>query len=558
MPVTVRGTLSERKSLLVRYTHALITFLLVTLAPCGFAADAGADAQSAHAPEQSKSAPVAPKPEERRFNIWEWRVEGNTLLDKVQIERTVYPFLGPSRSLQDVENARQALETVYRDAGYPTVIVDIPEQDVSEGIVKLQVIQGTVARVRVTGSHYFALGRIRAGVPALAEGEVPNLPALQEQLKAVNQAAPDRSVTPIFRPGPTPGTVEAELRVKDELPLHADFELNDRYSKDTSKLRASVTLRYANLWQREHSASIMYQTSPQDTKDVEVYAGTYVMPLAPGEVLAAYLVNSKSDVATAGNLSVIGDGTIVGTRLVKSLAPVGDYFHSAIFGFDYKDFKEDVLPQAGTGTKTPIDYVNFVLQYRATLAREGSKLTGGLGANFGVRGLGNSVGEFENKRYGAKPNYFYVTAFGDYTRDVAHGIQLYAALDGQLADSPLVSNEQFSAGGAESVRGYYESQVLGDDGITGNLEVRTPSFADAIPHVSELRFLVFADGSWARIRKPLPSQTSHFDLYGTGLGFRLKGDQGLAATLDWAWALATEDDVHKGDSRVHFSLHYGF
>lgn len=492
------------------------------------------------------------------FDIWELQVEGNTLLERVLIERTVYPFLGSAKTIDDVEAARQVLETFYRDSGYATVVVDIPEQDVAEGIVRLKVIEGKVERVRVAGSRYFSLGRITEGVPALAQGQVPNVPALQEQLKELNQASPDRTVTPIFRPGRTPGTVEVELRVKDELPIHGDVELNDRNSRDTTKLRASATLRYANLWQREHSASLMYQTAPENTDDVQVAAVTYVWPLGNGKVFAAYAVDSKSNVASAGDLSVIGNGNIYGTRYIKTLAGPDNYFHSATFGLDYKDFEEDIAPLDGPGFNTPISYLNFMTQYRGTLISQSSKLTAGLSANFGLRGLGNTEEEFENKRFKAKPNYIYFGAFGEYTRDFSNGIQAIATLDGQIADSPLVSNEQYGAGGAESVRGYYESQSLGDNGVIANVELRSPSYAEHVPHLRDLRFLVFADAAKLVVREALPGQVDGYELYSTGVGFRMEADKGFDASFDWAWPLRDATDVDKGDPRAHFRLHYGF
>lgn len=518
----------------------------------------GADESAAEGAAQQ--APAATQPaKQHRFDIWEIQVEGSTLLDRVLIERTVYPFLGPAKSIDDVEAARQSLEVFYRDSGYATVVVDIPEQDVSQGIVKLNVIEGKVDRVRVAGSRYFSLGRIVEAVPALVPGQVPNVPALQEQLKELNLASADRSVTPVFRPGRTPGTVEVELRVKDELPLHGDVELNDRYSRDTTRLRAAASLRYANLWQREHSASLMFQTAPENTDDVQVLAGTYVIPLGAGNVLAAYLVDSKSNVATAGDLAVLGNGNILGARYIRTLDTAGGYFHTATFGLDYKNFEEDVVLLDGPGFNTPIDYVNFLSQYRGIWnSGTGTKLTGGLSANFGLRGLGNTEDEFENKRFQARPNYIYAGAFGEVRRDFTNGIQLQAVVDGQLADSPLVSNEQYGIGGAESVRGYYESQALGDDGVIASIELRSPSYAKQIPQLRELRLLTFADAGKLRVQQALPGQVDSYELYSAGLGFRLQADKGFDASFDWAWPLRDAADVEQGDSRGHFRLHYGF
>ena len=491
------------------------------------------------------------------FHVWEIRVEGNTLLERVEVERTVYPHLGPDRTIEDVERAQRALERLYRDSGYPTVLVNIPEQDASDGVVTLEVVQGRVDRLRISGSRYFSLGRIRAGVPALAEGKVPYFPQVQEELGRLNRASSDRRITPIFRPGRTPGAVEVELKVKDRLPLHASLEINDRASRDTSRLRASASLRYANLWQRHHSLALQAQVAPRDTDDSRVLSGTYVMPLDGGDLLALYGVRSESDVATAGDIAVIGNGTILGARYVIPLAPGDDYFHSLVLGVDHKDFDESVELLGGDTLNTPIDYRSFMTKYQGTVLAEGAEGAFNVGASFGVRGLGNTEAEFENKRFKARPNYFHLNAGAEYTRDLASGHQAFVAADLQLAGGPLVSNEQFSLGGLDSVRGYYESQLLGDDGLDVTLELRSPSLASLFSaYLRGLRFFAFADGGIVRTHEPLPGQERHQELFGTGLGLRLSGPGGLSAEFNWAWPLEPVDDIDRWDGRGHFRIEY--
>ncbi|MEO5573643.1 MAG: POTRA domain-containing protein [Gammaproteobacteria bacterium] len=157
---------------------------------------------------------------ENRFDVMEFQVEGNSVLPAVTIEKAVYPFLGESKNIDDVEKARSTLEKSYHDAGYLTVLVDIPEQKVDSGIVRLSIIEGSIDRLHVSGSRYFSLGYIKSRVPSLAEGGVPNFPKMQKELAALNRN-PDRHITPVLKAGRTPGTVEAGLKVEDELPLHA-------------------------------------------------------------------------------------------------------------------------------------------------------------------------------------------------------------------------------------------------------------------------------------------------------------------------------------------------
>ena len=70
---------------------------------------APASAPAAPAPATS-TAPAGSSPAPRPFFIQEYRVTGSKLLTPAEIGETVYPFLGPGRTVDDVEGARAALE----------------------------------------------------------------------------------------------------------------------------------------------------------------------------------------------------------------------------------------------------------------------------------------------------------------------------------------------------------------------------------------------------------------------------------------------------------------
>lgn len=116
------------------------------------------------AAQQQTSAVAAVPADEPRFDIFEFQVDGNTVLDAEIIERVVYPFLGERRSFQDVEKAQLALQQAYRDRGFGTVTVDLPEQRADTGVIRLQVWEGRIVRTRVTGSRYYSQGYILARV----------------------------------------------------------------------------------------------------------------------------------------------------------------------------------------------------------------------------------------------------------------------------------------------------------------------------------------------------------------------------------------------------------
>jgi hemolysin activation/secretion protein len=496
----------------------------------------------------------------RAFDVWEYRVQGNSILDRKLVERVLYSHLGRQKTIEDVDRARVELERMYRDAGYPTVLVDIPEQDVTNGVVLLNVVEGKVDRLKITGSRYFSLGRIRSKVPSLHKDQVPYMPAVQEELRGLNVASAERNVKPVMRPGRTPGTLEVELKVKDELPLHGSVTVNDRDTQSTERLRTILSLSYANLWQREHSASIQYQTAPQDTDEVKVLSGTYLMRPGDGEnLLMFYAVKSDSDVATAGDLTVIGDGKIIGGRYILPLASSATFGHSLSLGVDYKDFNESVNLVGADRINTPIEYLKAVAEYRGWRNSDKGRFGFATGLHMGLRGFFDGRREFDDKRSGARPNFVYWKGGVDYHRSLPGGLALDTAVDIQLADSPLISNEQYAAGGVSSVRGYYESQSLGDHAVRGSIELLSPDFGNSISErFQQARLLAFVDGAYLNVREALGGQDETFRLSGAGIGGRVKAFDSLSAYFYWAWAMNSVGDVDAGDQRAHFQVEFGF
>jgi hemolysin activation/secretion protein len=499
------------------------------------------------------------------FDLFDFQIDGNTVLDDETLEKAVYSFLGPNKTVDDVENARKALEDAYRKAGYPTVVVAIPEQDVNEGIVRIEVLEGKIETVHITGAKYYALGKIRDTVPALAEGQVPHMPTVQEQMTILAQQAPDRNVTPIFRAGSTPGQMEVEMRVKDDLPLHGSVEMNSRSSSNTSYSRLIGSVRYDNLWQKYHSASLQYQTSPQDSSQVSVWSGTYVMPTGWFDTrLAMYGIGISSNTLLGGALgtsiggeSVVGAGSIYGVRVVKPLTTSTGVIQNLTAGFDYKSF-DQTLSIGGKET-TAIQYASFMSGYDGNWRKEGSITTLNVANHFAFRGVGTNPAQFQNKRAGATDDFMYFTGDLRHQHVLPFDFRLQTRTQGQVSMTPLISNEQFMAGGPLSVRGYHQTQVLADHGINLSVELHTPRLApDSWDEVQNLRLLTFFD--WANLWTMAPiaptSPISH--LASTGVGLRSLWFKHLLGELDWSYPLYQQNNVGVGEQRVDFRMLYDF
>ena len=487
--------------------------------------------------------------------IKEYRVRGNHRLSRMEVEEAVYPYLGPGRSAGDVEQARGALEKLIQSKGFQTVAVQIPAQDPAGGTVYLDIVENTVGRLRVRDARYSLPSRIKAQVPSLAEGTVPNFNEISSQIVELNQA-PDRRVTPSLKAGVIPGTVDVDLKVDDTLPLHGSLELNDRYSANTTPLRIDAAASYNNLWQLNHTIGGSVQFSPQDPGQVQVYSGYYVARI-PGWSSVSFVVQGvkqQSNVNTLGDIAVAGRGDVEGLRAIISLPGQNDFYHSVTLGFDHKHFDQDVTI-AGQLEPTPVTYYPFSLNYTATWAPKGSITTADVGLTFAARELGSNTAEFDINRFKADGNFFYLRGDISHQRDLPKGFQAFGKLQGQVADQPLVNSEQFAGGGLGTVRGYLEAEILGDDGVAATVEFRSPNLLPTRSNASnEWRFYLFADGGYYSLLDPLPQQTGNFELGSIGFGTRIHWRDHFNGSLDLAFPLTSESSTDAFDPRATFRI----
>ena len=532
--ISMRSTLGRpaRRAWFDRFTA--FVQVAVVLGVTGLLAPVATLAQDSQAPPQAPAA---------TFDILEYRVLGNSVLDVRAIEAAVYPHLGSDKTFKDVENARAALEAAYHDHGFGTVFVDIPEQSVDDGIVRLRATEGRLHASTIKGAQYFSERQIKAAVPAAAAGTVPHLPVLQQQLTAVNAASPDRSVVPVLKAGPEPGTVDLALNVEDHLPFHGSVQLDNQYTADTKPLRLTGYASYDNLFGSLHSLSVQYQAAPQRTGDAGVVAVGYVAPVSGGKLAATYIHNS-SDVTTIGGTGVIGKGSIYGVHYDYVIAATPRLLEDLTVALSYKSFVQNTAaPPSSSGApspavESPIKYADVTVTYAGTLNTDPRGFTWSIGPSFSLRGVGSNATDFSNKCYECRQDYFLLRADGSVTEHLAHGFDIGARAAGQYAVTPLVNNEQFLVGGAQTVRGYYEAEGLGDRGIRGSLELRAPNVLPA-KDWARLSPYVFADAGDIAFVAPLPAQPTSLFLASAGAGFNLVLGDHVQGNLVYAHALDT-------------------
>jgi hemolysin activation/secretion protein len=499
------------------------------------------------------------QPAEPPFDLLELRVLGNTVLDIQTIERVLTPHLGLGRTLSDVEAARGNLESAYHDRGFGTVFVDIPEQTIGpDGVVRLRVTESRIRKTSVTGARYFSNRQIRNSVPEAGPGVVPNLPVLQSQLGAVNAVTVDRNVVPVLKAGPEPGTVDLDIKVKDHLPLHAVAELNDQYTADTTRLRASLAISYDNVFGHFDSASLQYQTSPQNLDEVKVFGASYVARLGSSagqaDRITLTFINSSSQVATVGDINVAGKGRNYSARYSHPVANLFELQSGFTLGADYKDSAQDVRVSSDSSLSTPLSYASLQVAYNLLLRESSRTWTWAGSLALGLSGLGSSRQEFADKCFHCRPNFSVLRMEAGMRQMLWRGLQLGLQASGQYAVDPLISNEQLLLGGARSVRGYLEAEEIGDIGVRGAVEIRATQLFAGSNRWWSLQPFIFADAGMVRFQKALPGQPTSTSLQSAGLGLDFQARDFLSLSLVLAEPLADASRTKSGDERLEFLI----
>lgn len=509
--------------------------------------------ESRAATKRENGAPL----ESPTYYIREYRVKGAKQLPVLEVENAVYPFLGPGRTERDIEAARASLERAYQDQGFQTVAVQVPQQQVNHGIVRLEVVERTVGRLRVKGARYFSPEQIKAGAPSLAEGKVVNFNDVPRDIVALNQL-PDRQVTPSLRAGVAPNTVDVDLEVADKLPVHAGGELNNRHSANTTALRVNGSISATNLWQAGHAAGFNFQLAPQRLADAKIFSAYYLARFPGADAFSLMLLGTKqdSDVNTLSGGSTftsISRGESASLRANFNLPGSAGFYQSASFGIDYKHFDQQV--NAGD-TSTEIDHTRprfypLELAYNAGWLGAKAHTEVETGVTFHFRGMGDTE-EFNRVRYKADGSFIYLRGSLSHTRTLPYGAEIFARVQGQLASQPLLTSEQFSGGGLDTVRGYLESEQVGDSGAFGTIELRSSSLFGASAKDREWRFYAFFDGGKLVRYDPLPEEKDHFYLASYGLGSRIRVKDHLSGSLDAGIPLYSQSQSKAQEVRLTF------
>jgi hemolysin activation/secretion protein len=525
--------------------------------------------------------------QDARFSIQRFQVEGNTLLAQEKVEQLLAPFAGANKVYGDVQKALEALEGEYRRRGYGTVQVYVPEQELTAGVVKLQVSEGVVGKITITGNKLFNEDNVRASLPNLKQGVAPNMRQLSENVQLANES-PAKQLEVTLGVSEEEGKVDVKVDVKEEDPERVYVTLDNTGTKASGKHRIGVSYQNANMGNRDQVLTLAYTTAldqPAGVK-VDIFSIGYRLPLyAIGDSIDVIYGNSgtttpASVLAPGGTLALNGKGAVFGLRYNHIFPRDGEYTSKLVLGYDYKYMNSrcttngvptSIDPPGVTASCTPYTLRPVTVTYSGQWQRPGEAIDFNIGVTHHLFPMGSRyTGPAGIDRYSfvttrqTSDQFSAIRMGGSYSTALVGEWLGRAAFTGQFSNNPLPAGEQIGLVGGSSVRGFLERAVSTDRGYVANLEVYSPDYAAALDIKGSLKALAFVD--WASGHNLASNSFARANVASAGIGVRYNLNKDISARFDIARVLEghqptpgnSAEAAKPGDIRGHFGLAFGF
>lgn len=495
-----------------------------------------------------------------------FEVHGNTLLESRQLNQ-VLGVLPRKMTSQSIQQTAQDLQQAYRNLGYGAVVVLVPEQTLTGGTLRFDVIEGKLRQIQVTGQQNFSTANILRSLPSLQIGQTPRLSELDSQLLMANEN-PAKTMRVVFQPGERRGDVEGLVVVEEQPHQRLLLGLDNTGNNSTGNYRAHLNYQHANVADRDIVWGIRASTSPTQVSDVLALGTTLRVPLyrqktfIEGSLLASN-TRSANNMTPAGELRFSGSGLAIGARVVWTLPSLSETKRQASVGVEARSYRSQCslgdLGEAGCGLAShsinvlPLTAVLvWQQQGRHSVAVEWI-------ANLRLGNAGNDA-KFEAARPGARSNYQLLRLNAYVQRKISDDWSLSARANAQWSNQPLVSAEQFGAGGSYSVRGYEERALNTDAGVTASLELRRalPLFTGGKRSPETPTIGVFMDAAHVRNKHGTACQQGRTEcqLLSFGAGLRYLPTPGTTFRLDLARTGIAVNNTSAGEWRLHFNMSY--
>lgn len=472
------------------------------------------------------------------ITVERFEVVGSTVFSPAELEEVTQPFTQRPISLAELFQARSAVTQLYVDRGYITSGAYIPPQQLRDGVVRIQVVEGTLEEITITGTQRLKPSYVRNRL-AIATKQPLNRDRLLEALQLLQLNPLIENLSAELSAGTRPGQSILEVRVSEADTFNTQVTLDNGRSPSVGTFRRRLQLSEANLLGLGDELSVAYtNTAGSNSLDA-----SYTLPLNArnGTLDFAYgTLSSQVIEEPFDQLDIDANSQYYELTLRQPLVETPREEFAIGLTASHRKSQASLLggdipfPALGADEqgRTQISALRFFQEWTRRSNRE--VLAARSQFSLGLDALDATISDT-----GPDSRFFAWRGQGQWVRLLAPDTLLLLRTDIQLTDRPLVALEQFGLGGQDTVRGYRQDLLLADNGLFASAEVRLP-IARVRQWDSVLQLTPFVDfgTAWNRgDREALNPDT----LASVGLGLRWQMGDRLTARFDWGIPLVSVD-----------------
>ncbi len=483
-----------------------------------------------------------------------FRIEGSTVFSAEELARATAPFEGRNLSFAELLQVRSVITQLYVDQGYVTSGAYIPPQTMEEGVVTIQVVEGSLEDINVSGTRRLRPGYIRSRL-AIAASTPLNTNRLLEGLRLLQLNPLVQTIAADLQAGTRPGTSLLQVQVQEADTFNADVSLNNGRSPSVGSFRRGVQVTEANLLGLGDGLSVGYS----NTDGSNQFNGSYTLPLNPRSgTLQFSFGTTRSRVIEPPftPLDIIANSQYYEITLRQPLYQTSAEELALGLTASRQESKAEFSPDSNLAQPFPSQGADEDGRTRISALRffqEWTKRSGSyVLAGRSQFSLGLDLFDSTVSDSAPDSRFFAWRGQGQWVRLLAPDTLLLVRADAQIATA-LVPLEQFSLGGQDTLRGYRQDFLLSDNGALFSTEVRIPVLR--VPQVQGiLQVVPFLDiGTGWNSDSPDPNPST---LVGAGLGLLWRQSDYLTARLDWGIPLVSVDRQERTwqESGVYFSI----
>lgn len=498
-----------------------------------------------------------------RVTVKQFQFKGNTIFSQDELTRVVKDYAGREITSEELETARRKLTEHYIGHGYVNSGAVIPDQEVHDGKIAIQIVEGRLTTIKVTGNRWLRTGYIEPRLTSQA-GTPLNLKKLRDGLEVLRQNPNVEQVNAELQPGGLPGESELSVRVRDRQPFWAALQVDNYRPASVNEGEVWLLGGARNLTGNGDSVDLAYGLArggrdKVDFSGLDNFGGAYTLPITVHDT-TLQIYGNKDDYAIIEEpfqtLDIKGESHRIGVGLRQPLYRTANRELALGLTFERRESRTFLLGQPFSLQPGAVDgaekasVIRFVQEWVDRNQNQVIALRSTF--SFGVDAFGVT-----DDGSGRDAKFWAWLGQAQYVRRLWNTPnQLILRTDVQWTDEPLLSLEQFTLGGAHSVRGYRENQLVRDRGVYSGIELRVPVlFNKTGTPVLQLAPFVDVGAGW-NVRDGTPSPTS---ISSAGIGLLVTPVKYLQAQLYWGYAFHHFHPSERAlqDSGIHFQVRVG-